>query len=184
MEKKLTREELDQAGLSSINIESDNKKKIADLFEHFISQNEPLPGYGVNEQGDMQPNLSKLARLAKVVQGAQVFKRAYANDALVAAIKKCGIEDPQKIDGDEVTEVRAHLQESVEAAQRKASTASDKLQDALNLNVQLQEDLDVYRKLVNRLKAQMTALKKEKNIADNRVFDITAHERRIGRRAR
>jgi len=92
-EKKLTIEELDKAGLAGIEMDWDNKQKLTALFHYFAQKKEPLPASGVNDEGDAVPNLSLLSRLAKVVQGKQVFHRVFASELLDTAINDCGIED-------------------------------------------------------------------------------------------
>lgn len=94
-EKIMSVEELDKVGLAGIEMGWDNQQKLTALFHHYVEQKEPLPasGVNVNDNGDTMPNLSFLARFAKIKQGKQVFGRKYAREMLDKAIDECGIED-------------------------------------------------------------------------------------------
>ncbi len=164
-EKKLTNEELDQVGLTSIEMNWDNKQKLTTLLHHYAEQKEPLPAYGVNDQGVAIPNLSLLARLAKVVQGKQVFKRVFAREMLDTAIKKCGIEDLSKRDEkDEIKTVREHLQSSVDESRRNASNTDKKLRSAL-------DKVDALTAENQRQAEDIAALKAKLAVSDSRAGD-------------
>jgi hypothetical protein len=165
-EKKLTNEELDKVGLDSIEMSWENKQKLTALFHHYAQNKEALPASGVNDNGDAIPNLSLLSRLAKVIQGKQVFRRVFASDMLDAAIKKCGIEDLSKPDDhNETTIVRDHMQSSVDAARRTASDTDKKLKSSLVKVDALTDDNQRLKAENADLKAEVADLKSELTIA-------------------
>jgi len=176
-EKKLTKEELDQVGLECIKIDWDNKKKISTLFNHFKTQKEPLPSSGVNDKGDLIANLSLLSRLAKVIQGKQVFKALYARTELDKAIKNCGIQSIDKKDEkDETKLVREKMQDTVDSVRRASSTTDKKLQTALDKVNLLSEDNLLLKEEVDTLKQKLSVTRLELEIANKRVFSIADHE--------
>jgi hypothetical protein len=177
-EKKLTLDELDKMGLACIEIHWENNQKLTALFHHFAEQKAPLPASGVNDKGDAVPNLSQLARLAKVIQGKQVFRRVYANDLLVEAIRKCGIEDLTKSDEkDETQVVRKHLQSSVDEARRSASETDKKLKSAL---VKADALADENQRLSNEnaeLKAKLAVANDKTENAEKKLIKGSHQER-------
>lgn len=97
----------------------DNKQKLTLMFTSFQANGEALPASGVNDQGDSIPNLSKLARLAKVIQGKQVFRTHFGQKLLKDAIENCSIESLNKGDEtDETAKLRNHMQSSIDDASR------------------------------------------------------------------
>jgi hypothetical protein len=169
-EKKLTNEELDQVGLASIEMAWENKQKLTTLFHHYAEQKEPLPAYGVNDQGDAVPNLSLLSRLGKIIQGKQVFKRVFAREMLDAAIKKSGIEDLTKNEEkDETQIVRKHLQSSVDQARRNASDTDEKLKTAQVKVAALTEENQRQAKEIETLKAKLAVVTNQAGAAERRV---------------
>ncbi|MCF4176351.1 hypothetical protein VME0621_04674 [Vibrio mediterranei] len=131
-EKRLSPEELQQVGLPEIDMHDDNPTKLTKLFAHYRTSGKPLPSYGVNEDGDVQLNQSLLARLGKIRQGKQVFKRDYAREMLEAAIADCGLEErdtPEAVSDAET--VREAMQDNINSVRREMSGVDDKLQEAL-----------------------------------------------------
>ncbi|MCJ8350875.1 hypothetical protein [Moritella sp.] len=178
-EKKLTNAELDQVGLSSIEIDWDNKQKLTALFHHYAEQKEPLPAYSVNDNGDAMPNLSHLARLAKVIQGKQVFKRVYARELLDAAIKALSIEDLSNPDEkDETQTVREHLQSSIDNARRSTSDIDNKLKEALNKIAALTDENQRQAGEITTLTAKLTVAVIRTRDAEKRVIKGDQQERK------
>ncbi len=178
-EKKLTIEELDKVGLSDIEIGWDNKQKLTALFHHFDINKEPLPASGVNDQGDAVPNLSLLSRLAKVVQGKQVFRRVFASDMLNEAIKKVGIEDLSKTDdADETKIVRDYMQGSVDAARRNASDSDKKLKSALIKVDALTEENQLLKSEIADLKSKLALANSRAGVAEQRIAKGVNQERK------
>jgi hypothetical protein len=177
-EKKLTTEELDQVGLASIEMNWKNEQKLTTLFHHYAEQKEPLPAYGVNDQGDAVPNLSMLARLGKIVQGKQVFKRVFAREMLDAAIKKSGIEDlSKKEEKNETQIVRKHLQSSIDKARRNASDSDEKLKSALVKVAALTDENQRQSKEISTLKAKLAEADSRAGTAERRVIQGNHQER-------
>jgi hypothetical protein len=178
-EKKLTLEELDHIGLVCIEIDWDNLQKLTAMFHHYVTQKEPLPSSGVNDNGDAIPNLSKLARLAKVKQGKQVFQAHYARKMLDTAIINSGIEDPSKTEEqDETKTVREKLQKSIDEARSNASNTDTKLKLAL-------DKVDALTDENKRMTLEIIELKAKLSVANNMAGDakkrlITAsHQERV-----
>lgn len=170
-EKKLTNAELDKAGLACIELGWDNEQKLTALFHHYAEQKESLPASGVNDQGDAVPNLSYLARLGKIIQGKQVFKRVYAGELLDAAIKKCGIVDLSKPDVEDETQiVREHLQSNIDSARRDASDTDKKLKSAL-------VKVDALTEVNRQMKADIADLKSKLALSKSRT--VAAEQRVI-----
>jgi hypothetical protein len=177
-EKKLTNEELDQVGLASIEMAWENKQKLTTLFHHYAEQKEPLPAYGVNDQGDAVPNLSLLSRLGKIIQGKQVFKRVFAREMLDAAIKKSGIEDlSKKEEKDETQMVRKHLQSSIDQARRNASDTDGKLKSALVKIAALTDENQRQAKDIATLEAKLAVETSKVRAAERRVIQGNHQER-------
>lgn len=177
-EKKLTSEELDQVGLSCIEIDWDNKQKLTTLFHHYVEKGEPLPAYTVNDQGDAVPNLSLLARLGKVKQGKQVFKTVYGSELIKEAIQRSGVEDlTAREEQDETQVVREHLQDAVDAARRTASTSDVKLQTALDEVRSLTEENNKMAAIINSLRQQLAVAETKLGVAEDRVVAIAHYER-------
>jgi hypothetical protein len=185
-EKIMSNEELDQVGLTCIEIDWDNQQKLTTLFHHYVEQKEPLPASGVNDNGDTIPNLSFLARFAKIKQGKQVFRRKYARDMLDEAIDKCGIEDLSKSDEkDETQIVRAHLQSSIDSARRDSSGIDKKLKSALDkvnaLTDENQRQADENQRQAEEiieLKAQLSVSKSRAGNAEKRIVTGYQQERK------
>jgi hypothetical protein len=176
-EKKLTNEELDKVGLDSIEMSWENKEKLTALFHHYDEQKEPLPASGVNDQGDAVPNLSLLARLAKILQGKQVFQRIFASEMLKEAIKKSGIEDLKKSDEPFETQVvREHLQSSVDTAQRNASDTDKKLKAALVKVDALTNDNQRLKTEITDLEIKLTLSNSRAGAAEQRIVKATHQE--------
>jgi hypothetical protein len=176
-EKKLTKEELETAGLNCIEIDWDNRQKLTALFHHYSEQNEALPASGVNERGDLTPNLSLLARLGKIVQGKQVFKTLYAREMLDAAIKKSGIENlDYKSESDETALVREKLQDAVDIAHRNGSNTDKKLQEALSKVRMLSTENKKLTETVANLKQKLAAKEGQLSTSNNRVYALAEHE--------
>ncbi|MFT7681646.1 MAG: transcription termination factor NusB [Moritella dasanensis] len=177
-EKKLTNAELDQVGLPSIEIDWDNKQKLTALFHHYAEKKEPLPAYSVNDNGDAMPNLSHLARLAKVIQGKQVFKRVYARELLDAAIKALGIEDLNPDEKDETQTVREYLQSSIDSARRSTSDIDKKLKEALNKIAALTDENQRQAGEITTLTAKLTVAGIRTRDAEKRVIKGVQQERK------
>lgn len=178
-EKKLSNEELDQVGLASIEIDWDNRQKLTTLFYHYKEKKEPLPASGVNDKGDAMPNLSLLARLAKVIQGKQVFKTIYARELLDLAIQNSGIEDLSKSDEkDETQTVRAHLQSSIDSARRNASDTDKKLKLALDKVAALIDENQRQAKEILSLTAKLVIAERCAGDAKKRVVKGEYQERK------
>jgi hypothetical protein len=178
-EKIMSVEELDKIGLASIELGWDNKQKLTTLFHHYVEQKEPLPSSGVNDNGDTMPNLSFLARFAKIKQGKQVFKRIYARDILNDAIDKCGIEDLSKSDEkDETQIVRAHLQSSIDSARRNSSDIDKKLKSALDKVNALTDEIQRQTEEISELKAQLSVSKSRAGSAEKRLVTGYQQERK------
>lgn len=178
-EKIMSNEELDQVGLTCIEIDWDNKQKLTTLFHHYVEQKEPLPASGVNDNGDTMPNLSSLARFAKIKQGKQVFGRKYAREMLDKAIKVCGIEDLSKSDEkDETQIVRAHLQSSIDSARRNASDTDKKLKSALDKVNALTDENQRQAEEIAELKAQLSVSKSRSGNAEKRLITGYQQERK------
>lgn len=178
-EKKLAREELDQFGLSCVEIDWDNTQKLTALFHHYTEKKEPLPAFGVNDQGDATPNLSLLARLAKVIQGKQVFKRIFARKLLEDAIKQCGIEDLSKTEEkDETQAVRKHLQSGIDEARRNASNTDRKLKEALDNVAALKAEIKNKDESIAELKAKLAVANSRAGDAENRALKGSHQERK------
>ena len=177
-EKKLTREELNTAGLNCIDIEWDNRQKLTALFHHYNEQDEHLPASGVNASGVLMPNLSLLARLGKIIQGKQVFKTLYARELLDAAIKKSGIENlDYKSESDETTLVREKLQDAIDTANRNGSNTDRKLQEAHALVRMLTTENENLKESVTDLKQKLEAKKSQLRTSKDRAFNLAEHER-------
>lgn len=177
-EKKLTKEELDTAGLNFIEIDWDNRQKLTALFHHYSEQKESLPASGVNDKGDLTPNLSLLARLGKIIQGKQVFKTLYAREMLEAAIKKNGIEELNyKSESDEITIVREKLQNTVDIANRNGSITDKKLHEALAKQRMLIDENKKLTETVADLKQRLNEKQGQLEASTNRVFSLAEHER-------
>ena len=177
-EKKLTKAELDKVGLVCIEIDWQNKQKLTALFHYFATQKEPLPASGVNDRGDLTPNLCLLARLGKVVQGKQVFKTAYGRVALEQALKKCGIEDVKTQDqSNETAVVREKMQDTIDAVARNASTTDTKLQAALAKVAALTQENGELRNSVRELEQVLNVTQVKLGVAQTRVLAVSAHER-------
>lgn len=184
-EKRLTPEELDQVGLAAIEMAWDNRQKLTALFQHFEGQGEPLPAAGVNDQGDLVVNRSKLARLAKIQQGKQVFKTQYARALLNQAIVKCGITDPKTAnEPDETRVVREKMQDTVDAARRALSTTDKKLHAALSEIERLKAENSSLAAHITCLEQQLAAAHAQLSTAESRVFEIAQHEQISLRRSR
>ena len=175
----MSNEELDQVGLTCIEIDWDNKQKLITLFHHYVEQKWPLPASGVNDNGDTIPNLSFLARFAKIKQGKQVFRRKYARDMLDEAIDKCGIEDLSKSDEkDETQIVRAHLQSSIDSARRDSSGIDKKLKSALDKVNALTDENQRQAEEIIELKAQLSVSKSRAGNAEKRLVTGYQQERK------
>lgn len=177
-EKKLSNEELDQVGLPVIEMSWDNKQKLTTLFHHYAEKKEALPSSGVNDQGDAIPNLSLLSRLAKVIQGKQVFRRVFASKLLDNAIKECGIEDLSKPDvQDETQVVREHMQSSIESARRNASDTDKKLKAALVKVDALTDDNQRLKAEIADLESKLALTNSRAETAEQRIVKGTHQER-------
>ena len=177
-EKKLTREELDQVGLTCIEIDWGNKQKLVTMFHHFAEKGESLPASGVNDKGDFVPNLSLLARLGKVIQGKQVFNTIYGRVELDKAIRLCGIEDLKTKDGiDETSLVREKMQDTVDAIRHSSSVTDKKLQEALAKARQLTVENNELQASVISLKQELAVANFKLGTANKRIFSIAKHER-------
>ena len=178
-EKIMSVEELDKIGLVSIEMNWDNQQKLTTLFHHYVEQKEPLPASGVNDNGDTMPNLSFLARFAKIKQGKQVFRRKYAREMLDKAIDECGIEDLSKSDEkDETQIVRVHLQSSIDSARRNASDTDKKLKLALDKVNALTDENQRQAEEIIELKAKLSVSKSRAGNAEKRLVTGYHQERK------
>jgi hypothetical protein len=189
-EKIMSVEELDKIGLASIEMNWGNPQKLTTLFHHYVEQKDPLPASGVNDNGDTIPNLSFLARFAKIKQGKQVFRRKYARDMLDEAIDKCGIEDLSKSDEkDETQIVRVHLQSSIDSARRNSSGIDKKLKLALDKvnaltdeNQRQSEENLLQAEEISELKAQLSVSRSQAGCAEKRLVTGYQQERKTLKR--
>lgn len=117
------------------------------------------------------PNLSHLARLAKVIQGKQVFKTKYARDMLDKAIKDCGIEDLTKSDEkNETKAVRERLQSNIDSVRRSASDTDKKLKSALDKIAALTDKNESQAEEIASLTARLAVAESKAMRAEKRVI--------------
>jgi len=183
-EPKLSLEELDRVGLPHIDIHWPNEQKMEAMFQHYIDMKEPLPSHTVNADGVAEPNKSLLARLAKIKSGKQVFKADYAMELLNKALRKVGVVDPTKKNGDETSdEVREGMQSTVDKAHRERSVADKKLGEALDLADLLKTENKAHQATIKKLKQELNAVNDKLQREKKRVFAIHKHEQINFRRA-